>query len=79
MFATSGEALQVSEVLYGKPVLVQRGRFRPPTLVNQDIQQGALAHFCESSIRTWSAIWLSPAPGDVWNLMPIQAWHSLVP
>ncbi len=45
MFATSGEALQVSEMLYGKPVLVQRGRFRPPTLVNRDMQQGALAHF----------------------------------
>ena len=47
MFATSGEALQVSEVLYGKPVLVQRGRFRPPTLVNRDMQQGALARFLE--------------------------------
>jgi hypothetical protein len=47
MFAASGEALQVSEVLYGKPVLVQRGRFRPPTLVNRDMQQGALARFLE--------------------------------
>jgi hypothetical protein len=47
MFATSGEALQVSEALYGKPVLVQRGRFRPPTLVNRDMQQRALAHFLE--------------------------------
>ncbi len=47
MFATSGESLQVSEVLYGNPVLVQRGRFRPPTLVNRDMQQGALTHFLE--------------------------------
>ncbi len=36
-FAASGEALQVSEVLYGKPMLAQRGRFRPPTLLNRDM------------------------------------------
>ena len=47
MFTSSGQALQVSEALYGKPVLVQRGRFRPPTLVNRDIQQGALQQFRE--------------------------------
>ena len=47
MFSASGEALQASEVLYGRPVLVQRGRFRPPTLVNRDMQEGALEHFAE--------------------------------
>ena len=47
VFTATGETLQVSELLYGKPVLVQRGRFRPPTLVNEDMQQGALAHFRE--------------------------------
>ncbi|GMR22221.1 MAG: hypothetical protein BMS9Abin37_0555 [Acidobacteriota bacterium] len=47
MFAASGEALHISEVIYGKPVLVQRGRFRPPTLVNRDMQLGALSRFLE--------------------------------
>jgi hypothetical protein len=45
MFASSGETLQVSEVLYRKPVLVLRGRFRPPTLVHQNLQRQALAEF----------------------------------
>jgi hypothetical protein len=47
VFSATGETLQVSELLHGKPVLVQRGRFRPPTLVNEDVRQGALAHFRE--------------------------------
>jgi hypothetical protein len=41
MFAAGGEVLQPSEVLYKKPVLVERGRFRPATLVNVDILQCA--------------------------------------
>ncbi|MFK7896807.1 MAG: TonB-dependent receptor [Myxococcota bacterium] len=43
MFDPSGEVLQPSEALYKKPVLVQRGRFRPPTRVHADIQQKAVA------------------------------------
>jgi len=43
MFAPSGEALQPSEVLYKRRVLVQRGRFRPPTLVHADIQRRSIA------------------------------------
>jgi hypothetical protein len=39
MFAPSGEALQPSEALYKRPVVVQRGGFRPPTRVHADIQK----------------------------------------
>jgi len=38
MFAAGGQVLQPSEVLYKKPVLVERGSFRPATLVNVDIE-----------------------------------------
>jgi hypothetical protein len=45
LFAASGETLQVSEVLYKKPVLVLRGRFRPPTVVHQHLYRQALEQF----------------------------------
>lgn len=47
MFAPSGEVLQPSEALYKKPVLVQRGRFRPPTRVHADIRQKGIAAFAK--------------------------------
>jgi len=37
--------LQPSEVLYKKPVLIERGRFRPVTYVNLDLAQAALRAF----------------------------------
>lgn len=37
MFGPGGEVLQPSEVLYKKPVLVERGSFRPVTYVNLDM------------------------------------------
>ena len=37
MFAADGEVLQPAEVLYKKPVLIERGRFRPVTHVNLDL------------------------------------------
>ncbi len=43
MFAPSGEVLQPSEALYKKAVLIQRGRFRPPTRVHADIRKRGLA------------------------------------
>jgi hypothetical protein len=46
MFSASGEVLRPSEVLYKRAVLLQRGRFRPPTKVHSDIQRRALAQFC---------------------------------
>ena len=45
MFSAEGEVLQPSEVLYKKPVLVERGRFRPVTYVNLDLAAAALAAF----------------------------------
>lgn len=49
MFSASGAVLRPSEVLYKRPVILQRGRFRPPTRVHSDIQRRALARFCEES------------------------------
>ena len=45
MFAPGGEVLQPSEVLHKKPVLVQRGSFRPPTRVHACMQRCALERF----------------------------------
>ncbi|MCP4906425.1 MAG: TonB-dependent receptor, partial [bacterium] len=45
MFSATGEALRPSEILYNRPVLLQRGRFRPPTRVHFDIQRRALERF----------------------------------
>ncbi len=41
MFGESREILQPSEVLYKRPVLVQRGSFRPVTKLNVDMQECA--------------------------------------
>jgi hypothetical protein len=46
MFGPSGETLQPAEMLYKKNVLVQRGFFRPVTLVNADMCNSALEQFC---------------------------------
>lgn len=45
MFSPKGEVLQPSEVLYKRPVLVERGSFRPVTHVNMDMLQCAQAKF----------------------------------
>jgi hypothetical protein len=45
MFTADGEVVQPSELLYQRPVLVERGRFRPVTLLNVDILDRALAQF----------------------------------
>lgn len=42
MFSANGEVLQPSEALYKKAVLVERGSFRPPTLVNFNMLECAL-------------------------------------
>ena len=47
MFSAEGEVLRPSEILYKRPVLLQRGRFRPPTLVHADIQASAFEGFSE--------------------------------
>ncbi len=45
MFAADGTVLQPSEVLYKKPVLVERGSFRPVTHVNLDMLGCAVERF----------------------------------
>ena len=48
MFAPDGSILQPSEVLYKKPVLVERGSFRPVTNVNLDMLETAREQFMNS-------------------------------
>jgi hypothetical protein len=45
MFGPSGEVLQPSEVLRKRPVLVERGSFRPVTKVNIDMMRSAREQF----------------------------------
>ncbi len=45
MFAANGTVLQPSEVLYKKPILVERGRFRPVTHVHVDMLRCAQEKF----------------------------------
>jgi hypothetical protein len=47
MFSSDGTVLQASEVLRKKPVLVERGSFRPITKVNVDMFRSARAQFLE--------------------------------
>jgi hypothetical protein len=47
MFSSDGAVLQASEVLRKKPVLVERGSFRPITKVNVDMFRCAQAQFLE--------------------------------
>ena len=47
MFAPSGDVLQPSEVIYNRPVLVERGSFRPVTHVNVDMLNCATAQFLQ--------------------------------
>jgi hypothetical protein len=45
MFGPDREVLQPSEVLRKKAILVERGSFRPPTVVNIDMLESGLAKF----------------------------------
>lgn len=47
MFTAAGEVVQPSEVLYKKPILVERGSFRPVTKLTLDLLEGARAQFLE--------------------------------
>ena len=47
MFTAAGEVVQPSEVLYKKPILVERGSFRPVTKLTLDLLAGARAQFLE--------------------------------
>src|SRR5204863_2972602 len=45
MFGPDGQVLQPSEVLRKKAILIERGSFRPPTVVNIDMLEAARAKF----------------------------------
>jgi hypothetical protein len=45
LFNPKGEVIQPSEILYKKAIIVERGSFRPVTLVNEDMMRCALAQF----------------------------------
>jgi hypothetical protein len=62
MFGSQGEVLQPSEVLHRHPVLVERGSFRPVTLVNVDMLRSANEAFLRS---------LGQSEGEVVQLMEI--------
>jgi len=69
MFSAAGKVLQPSEVLYKKPVLVERGRFRPVTYVNLDLAAAALKAF-ESEGN-------DVAPGETVSIMEITMRNLL--
>ena len=50
MFGKQGEVLQPSEVLHKKAILVERGSFRPVTLVNVDMLNCATAQFVQEPL-----------------------------
>jgi hypothetical protein len=47
MFTAQGEAIQWAEVLYKKPVLIQRGSFRPVTNATLDVLRRGLEQFVQ--------------------------------
>jgi polyhydroxyalkanoate synthesis regulator phasin len=47
MFSATGAVLQPSEILYKRPILVERGSFRPTTHVNMDMLRAAHTKFCQ--------------------------------
>jgi hypothetical protein len=47
MFTAEGEAVQPSEILYKRPILVERGRFRPITNLTSDLLERALEQFLQ--------------------------------
>jgi hypothetical protein len=68
LIGANGDVLQPSQVLHKKPILVERGSFRPVTFVNLDMLDGARSHFladakCEA--------------GDVVELMEITMSNLL--
>jgi len=69
MFGPSGEVLQPAEVLRKRPVLVERGSFRPVTRVNIDMLQSARARF---------AVELEVKPDQIVDLMEITMRNLLV-
>jgi hypothetical protein len=70
MFDARGSVLQPSEVLHRKPVLVERGAFRPVTKVNLDMLRSARAALAQATA--------CPA-GDIVAVMEISMRNLLTP
>ena len=51
MFSASGEVMRPSELLYKRPVILQRGRFRPPTSVHSDIEKRAMERLAANPVK----------------------------
>jgi hypothetical protein len=47
MFTAAGEVVQPSEILYGRPILVERGTFRPATRLTIDLLDRARERFLQ--------------------------------
>jgi hypothetical protein len=56
MFGPDGDVLQPSEVLHNKPILVERGSFRPVTHVNVDMLNCATAQFVQDPLVKGKAV-----------------------
>jgi len=69
MFGPSGEVLQPSEILRKRPVLVERGSFRPVTCVNVDMLDSARKVFATE---------LNVQPDQIVELMEITMRNLLV-
>jgi len=52
MFTASGEVVQAAEVLFDKPILVERGSFRPVTNVTMDMLKSAERNSSARSMST---------------------------
>src|SRR4029453_979510 len=69
MFTANGEVVQPSEVLYRKPILVERGSFRPATRLTLDLLERARERFVlEPEVRGKQPVGLAE-----------MTLHSLVP
>src|SRR3984893_16572305 len=56
LFSPKGEVIQPSEIFYKKAIIVERGSFRPVTLVNQDMMNCALAQFTAEPVLKGASI-----------------------
>src|SRR5262247_4286474 len=60
MFTADGEVVQPSEVLHKKPILVERGSFRPPTRLTIDLLERARERFLqEPDVRSGQPVVLA--------------------
>ena len=60
MFTAGGEVVQPSEVLHKKPILVERGSFRPATKLTLDLLNRAREQFLQGRARAGSSRWSWP-------------------